>query len=162
MKVARPRAYALSVASTIGLLASLCTPAQAQQAAAAPAAADAQADNQQADIIVTGTAVRAQRRFDVSYAINSLSQSDVQQIAPKSFADLLGTVPGIQVEATGGEELALGLYVAEHHSVPIAVDDLGFVVDLIVDPRGAPEEGHLGVRLDADDTMFAQAVRPVR
>lgn len=103
MKVARPRAYALSVASTIGLLASLCTPAQAQQAAAAPAAADAQADNQQADIIVTGTAVRAQRRFDVSYAINSLSQSDVQQIAPKSFADLLGTVPGIQVEATGGE-----------------------------------------------------------
>ncbi|KAK0339794.1 hypothetical protein LTR94_033143, partial [Friedmanniomyces endolithicus] len=46
---------------------------------------------------------RAQRRFDVSYAVNSLTQTDVQKIAPKSYADLLGTVPGIQVEATGGE-----------------------------------------------------------
>ncbi|WP_242119753.1 TonB-dependent receptor [Sphingomonas lacusdianchii] len=59
-------------------------------------------DDGATDIIVTGSA-RAQRRFDVSYAINSLSQADVQKIAPKSFADLLGTVPGIQVEATGGE-----------------------------------------------------------
>lgn len=54
------------------------------------------------DIVVTGTA-RAQRRFDVSYAVNSLPQEEVQRIAPKNFADLLGTVPGIQVEATGGE-----------------------------------------------------------
>ncbi|RSV47643.1 TonB-dependent receptor [Sphingomonas sp. ABOLD] len=68
-----------------------------------PAADPAQADaDTGGDIIVTGSA-RAQRRFDVSYAINSLSQADVQKIAPKSFADLLGTVPGIQVEATGGE-----------------------------------------------------------
>lgn len=69
----------------------------------APATDPAQAsDDAGADIIVTGSA-RAQRRFDVSYAVNSLSQADVQKIAPKSFADLLGTVPGIQVEATGGE-----------------------------------------------------------
>lgn len=53
-------------------------------------------------IIVTGSA-RAQRRFDVSYAVNSLSQDEVQRIAPLNFADLLATVPGIQVEATGGE-----------------------------------------------------------
>ena len=53
-------------------------------------------------IIVTGAA-RAQRRFDVSYAVNALSQEEVLRIAPKNFADLLGTVPGIQVEATGGE-----------------------------------------------------------
>ncbi|MBB5730529.1 outer membrane receptor protein involved in Fe transport [Sphingomonas prati] len=72
-------------------------------ATAAATPADVQAEAEQSDIIVTGTAARAQRRFDVSYAINSLSQADVQQIAPKSFADLLGTVPGIQVEATGGE-----------------------------------------------------------
>lgn len=73
--------------------------ATANTAAADPAQAD---DGAHGDIIVTGSA-RAQRRFDVSYAVNSLSQADVQKIAPKSFADLLGTVPGIQVEATGGE-----------------------------------------------------------
>ena len=82
------------------------TPTATDAAEAAPsgtAADPAQADDgAHGDIIVTGSA-RAQRRFDVSYAVNSLSQADVQKIAPKSFADLLGTVPGIQVEATGGE-----------------------------------------------------------
>ena len=53
-------------------------------------------------IIVTGSA-RAQRRFDVSYAVNSLSQADVLQAAPKNYAELLGNIPGIHVEATGGE-----------------------------------------------------------
>lgn len=73
------------------------------QTADTPAADPAQTgEDAGTDIIVTGSA-RAQRRFDVSYAVNSLSQADVQKIAPKSFADLLGTVPGIQVEATGGE-----------------------------------------------------------
>ncbi|MDY7524573.1 TonB-dependent receptor [Sphingomonas sp. 10B4] len=69
----------------------------APQAADAPAAAAANTD-----IIVTGSA-RAQRRFDVSYQINSLSQADIKQLAPKSFADLLGQLPGIHVETTGGE-----------------------------------------------------------
>ena len=79
------------------------TDATGQATAETPAADPAQADGgAHGDIIVTGSA-RAQRRFDVSYAVNSLSQADVQKIAPKSFADLLGTVPGIQVEATGGE-----------------------------------------------------------
>ena len=102
MKIARSRAYALSVVSSIGVVAMLAGTAHAQQAPVA-STAEGQPAADQEDIIVTGTAVRAQRRFDVSYAINSLSQTDVQQIAPKSFADLLGTVPGIQVEATGGE-----------------------------------------------------------
>ncbi len=83
-------------------LAMLSSTAIAQTDAATPAADATEGENAQTDIIVTGSA-RAQRRFDVSYAINSLSQDDVQKIAPKSFADLLGTVPGIQVEATGGE-----------------------------------------------------------
>ncbi len=55
-----------------------------------------------ADIVVTGSA-RPQRRFDVSYAVNTLGQALIQKLAPKSMADLLGTLPGIQVEATGGE-----------------------------------------------------------
>ncbi|MDF0487842.1 TonB-dependent receptor [Sphingomonas sp. H39-1-10] len=55
-----------------------------------------------ADIIVTGSA-RQQRRFDVSYAVNSLSNADIQKLAPVNFADLLGKLPGFAVENTGGE-----------------------------------------------------------
>ncbi len=73
-------------------------PSQAETTA--PDAAKPDADH--SDIIVTGSA-RQQRRFDVSYAVNSLSQTDIQKLAPKSTTDLIGTLPGIHVEATGGE-----------------------------------------------------------
>lgn len=53
-------------------------------------------------VVVTGAA-RTQRRFDASYAVNSLTAEEVQKLAPKSYADLLGSVPGIHVESTGGE-----------------------------------------------------------
>ncbi|HWU02842.1 MAG TPA: TonB-dependent receptor [Novosphingobium sp.] len=55
-----------------------------------------------ADIVVTGSA-RAQRRFDVSYAINSMSQEQIQKLAPRNMTELIGSLPGIQTEATGGE-----------------------------------------------------------
>lgn len=55
-----------------------------------------------ADIVVTGSA-RPQRRFDVSYAVNSLSQTNIQKLAPKSLTDLVGSLPGIHVEQSGGE-----------------------------------------------------------
>ena len=103
MQIRYKRASALSLLSSAAALVLVPNAAFAQPAAGAAETAGAQPEAEQTDIIVTGTAARAQRRFDVSYAINSLSQADVQQIAPKSFADLLGTVPGIQVEATGGE-----------------------------------------------------------
>ena len=88
-------------------LAAVCTvfiaPAAAQTAAAstAPAQADDQSSSSD-DIIVTGS-TRAQRRFDVSYAINTVSQEDIQKIAPVNFADLIGQLPGFQTEITGGE-----------------------------------------------------------
>lgn len=66
-----------------------------------PAVGETQAVEAQ-DIIVTGSA-RTQRRFDVSYAVNALSQNDVAKLAPINMADLLGKLPGIQVEQTGGE-----------------------------------------------------------
>jgi outer membrane cobalamin receptor len=53
-------------------------------------------------IIVTGSSTK-QRKFDVSYAVTSLSNDDIQKLAPLNFADLLGQIPGIQAEATGGE-----------------------------------------------------------
>ena len=84
----------------------LTQPVSAQTRAAATTAkpdADAPAqDEAHSDVIVTGSA-RQQRRFDVSYAVNSLSQTDIQKLAPKSTTDLIGTLPGIHVEATGGE-----------------------------------------------------------
>jgi iron complex outermembrane receptor protein len=81
--------------------AALCVaaPAFAQTAPSAPASAD---EAQPTDIIVTGSA-RAQRRFDVSYAVNSLSEDDIKKLAPQSMAQLFSVVPGVQVESTGGE-----------------------------------------------------------
>lgn len=106
MHSARKKLSGLMLLSSFGAMAwSMPGVAAEQEAgrATAPAAeTDADVDAGQSDIIVTGAA-RAQRRFDVSYAVNSLGQEEVQKIAPKNFADLLGTVPGIQVEATGGE-----------------------------------------------------------
>jgi iron complex outermembrane receptor protein len=76
------------------------------QSAAEPQASAAAPAPQGADIveevIVTGSA-RASRRFDVSYAVNALSQNQIQKLAPLNMADLLGKMPGIQVEPTGGE-----------------------------------------------------------
>lgn len=74
------------------------TAASSQESVPATTADDTHAS----DIVVTGSA-RPQRRFDVSYAVNTLGQAQIQKLAPKSMADLLGTLPGIQVEATGGE-----------------------------------------------------------
>ncbi|MBT2186554.1 TonB-dependent receptor [Sphingobium nicotianae] len=54
------------------------------------------------EIIVTGS-TRAERRFDVSYAVNTISQEDVEKISPVNFADLIGQLPGFQTEITGGE-----------------------------------------------------------
>lgn len=70
----------------------------AEQRSAAGADAVAEADV----IIVTGSSTK-QRKFDVSYAVTSLSNDDIQKLAPLNFADLLGQIPGIQAEATGGE-----------------------------------------------------------
>ncbi len=98
---------ALSIAAQAPAWGQSVSPApQAADATAAPtdpaasaAAADPEAGT---DIIVTGSA-RQQRRFDVSYAVNSLSNAEIQRLAPINFADLLGKLPGFAVENTGGE-----------------------------------------------------------
>jgi outer membrane receptor protein involved in Fe transport len=78
--------------------------AQTAPAASTPASATAPAADasQVSDVVVTGSA-RPQRRFDVSYAVNTLTTATIEQIAPKNYAELLGSVPGIQIEPTGGE-----------------------------------------------------------
>ncbi|CDG84465.1 TonB-dependent receptor [Janthinobacterium agaricidamnosum] len=84
---------------------SAALPQQQDVVAQAPATNTAEPAPDQPDasvVVVTGSA-RPQRRFDVSYAVNALSQKEVQKLAPQNMADLLGKLPGIQVEATGGE-----------------------------------------------------------
>lgn len=89
----------LATGAALAALAAAITPAVAEEAPAAPpAAGEASGD----DIIVTGS-TRAERRFDVSYAVNTISQEDVEKIAPVNFADLIGQLPGFQTEITGGE-----------------------------------------------------------
>ena len=83
-------------------VAALCSVAPAYARDVAPAAEAAEATGGPSDIIVTGS-TRAQRRFDVSYAINTISAEDVEKIAPVNFADLIGQLPGFQTEITGGE-----------------------------------------------------------
>lgn len=70
--------------------------------AAKPASRNIDSAGQDGEIIVTGS-TRAERRFDVSYAINTLNQDEVAKIAPVNMADLIGQLPGFQTEATGGE-----------------------------------------------------------
>ena len=89
----------MSAALSVGAV--LAPPALAQTQPATTTEAP-NTDDGHSDIIVTGSA-RQQRRFDVSYAVNSLSNADIQKLAPINFADLLGKLPGFAVENTGGE-----------------------------------------------------------
>ncbi|EZP82211.1 TonB-dependent receptor-like protein [Novosphingobium resinovorum] len=90
----------LATGAAFAALATAFTPAYADEApAAAPTASNESTGD---DIIVTGS-TRAERRFDVSYAVNTISQEDFEKIAPVNFADLIGQLPGFQTEITGGE-----------------------------------------------------------
>jgi iron complex outermembrane recepter protein len=107
-----PRTYschrlATAVAAAIVFAAPIASAAQeaavAQpEANAVPVAEEGAKVSELDAVVVTGSA-RTQRRFDASYAVNSLTAEEVQKLAPKSYADLLGNVPGIHVESTGGE-----------------------------------------------------------
>ncbi|MEB1528674.1 TonB-dependent receptor [Xanthomonas sp. WHRI 7945] len=53
-------------------------------------------------LIVTGTG-QAQSQFEASYAITSMSAEQIDKLAPLSLASLVGSMPGIYAESTGGE-----------------------------------------------------------
>jgi iron complex outermembrane receptor protein len=92
-----------TLACAIGALYSLTAPTFAQVAAQETPNAGQAADPADSQVVVVTGSARPQRRFDVSYAVNALSQNDVQKLAPQNMADLLGKLPGMQVESTGGE-----------------------------------------------------------
>ena len=72
MQLAHKKNYALTLLSSLTALAWSMPSNAAEQDAMQTAAPEAEAEEAaQSDIVVTGSA-RAQRRFDVSYAVNSL------------------------------------------------------------------------------------------
>ena len=93
----------LGTGCAIGVLYALTAPTFAQVTSQSTPLASQAADAADSQVVVVTGSARPQRRFDVSYAVNALSQTDVQKLAPQNMADLLGKMPGIQVEATGGE-----------------------------------------------------------
>lgn len=54
------------------------------------------------DVVVTGVA-RATEKFRTSYAISTLSETQIARLAPSSSADLIGRLPGFYAESSGGE-----------------------------------------------------------
>ncbi|MEH3107087.1 MAG: TonB-dependent receptor [Sphingomonas fennica] len=73
----------------------LAAPAIAQTAPAADSASTE-------EIVVTGVA-RGTNRLDSSVTTSSISSASLVQLAPRSSAELLRNLPGIRVEASGGE-----------------------------------------------------------
>lgn len=54
------------------------------------------------EYVVTGVSY-AQTQFQSSFAVSSLSSTEIQKLGPLNLANLLGQVPGVFTESTGGE-----------------------------------------------------------
>ena len=78
--------------------------AQAQAADPAPSTVPPTAEpvSAEQEIVVTGVA-RGTNRLDTSVSVSALSGATLTQLAPRSSAELLRNLPGIRVEASGGE-----------------------------------------------------------
>ena len=55
------------------------------------------------EVVVTGTSGKAVSRFESTMSINTLSEEQMLQAAPRSAAEILRTIPGIRSEASAGE-----------------------------------------------------------
>ncbi|MGO4465893.1 TonB-dependent receptor [Pseudoduganella sp. RAF53_2] len=75
--------------------------AQAQTAPEAAAVSDKGAPIQ--EVVVTGTTAKNRTKLESSVAITTVDQAKLEKLAPHSLADSLQQVPGLWVEASGGE-----------------------------------------------------------
>lgn len=89
----------LLVGTSLLALLSVPTAAQSSRASQPTAAAP---DSVSEEIVVTGTSSR-QVKFDAPYSVSTVDQQRIEDTAPHSVADLLGNLPGVTVEASGGE-----------------------------------------------------------
>lgn len=82
----------------------LATPALAQEAApATPATRKGEDGIFSLDRMIVTGAGQAQNQFDASYAITALTAEQIDKLAPLNLASLIGSMPGIYAESTGGE-----------------------------------------------------------
>ncbi|MDZ4308726.1 TonB-dependent receptor [Allopontixanthobacter sp.] len=54
-------------------------------------------------IVVIGTAGAGMRRQDAAFAVTTISDDAIKQIAPSSTADLFKIIPGVSAESSGGQ-----------------------------------------------------------
>ncbi|WP_404337757.1 TonB-dependent receptor [Sphingomonas sp. MMS12-HWE2-04] len=114
---------------------------------------DQGADTQTKDEIVVTGVVRATRKLDTTFTIDTLNRDDIQRLAPISTADLLNNIPGFFAEgSTAGErsnnvtvrglpssgyryapQLVDGMPVFQDSDVPFANSDVFFSADLMTD-----------------------------
>ena len=88
----------------VAMMATMPGIAQAQVAAPAPAADPATdpADDGSDDIVVTAVA-QGTNRLDTSITTSSISADTLVELAPRTSGELLRNLPGIRVEASGGD-----------------------------------------------------------
>ncbi|GAB3094222.1 TonB-dependent receptor [Aestuariicella hydrocarbonica] len=55
------------------------------------------------EVVVTGTPKKGVSKFDATVSINTLSEEQITQLAPRSAAEVLRTIPGIRSESSAGE-----------------------------------------------------------
>ncbi|TPG20016.1 hypothetical protein EAH87_09390 [Sphingomonas koreensis] len=171
------RTTAGSAVSILALSIATATAAHAGQAATADsstaqtqsstqdASNDSDTDSQHLkDIVVTGV-VDKSRKIDTTFTINTLTQAQIQQLAPISTADLLNNIPGFFAEgSTAGErsnnvtvrglpssgyryapQLVDGMPVFQDSDVPFANSDVFFSADLMTDRVEAIKGGPGGI-----------------
>jgi len=89
----RHRAFTLALLA----LSLLTPPARAQDAAAPPAD-----DNAPLEEVVVTAVARPTNRLESSTSTSSLSIEDLDQVAPRSVAEIFRSLPGIRSESSGG------------------------------------------------------------
>lgn len=103
----KARCYLLTTAALFAATAAHAqvTPADAQKAdapATAEQAAPAPAAGAEDDIVVTAVA-RGTNRLDSSITTSSINATALTELAPRTSGELLRNLPGIRVEASGGD-----------------------------------------------------------
>ncbi len=68
-----------------------------------PPTENQEAAKAQQEVVVTGTTAKHRTKLESSVAITTVDQEKLAKIAPHSLADSLQQVPGLWVEASGGE-----------------------------------------------------------
>src|SRR6056300_917001 len=53
-------------------------------------------------VVVTGVAREGVSKLEASVSVSSMTQDDIQKIAPRSIAEVFRSLPGIRSESSGG------------------------------------------------------------